>query len=163
MIIHASRDFAARYKCRMSQVGDDAAQTGRIDAWSAHFFKFRSQPLVLLMHDASLSPILIEAKGITKLDVLFPLFLARVQDLWRAHDRAFDCQNQSMVFLPRSNRSLIGSMNDAIHHTKFHAEEARIQGRTIDWVEIEHFVHVLPFGCLSYSAPYERLRDLLAG
>lgn len=162
MIIHASKDFTKRYKCRLSTVGSDKPQPGKMNSWSAHFFRVGPTPLVLFMHDASLWPILIEAKGITKLEDLLPLFLERVMELFRAHGHAFDNQNQSVVFLGRSNRSLIGSMNDVIQLMKLRAEEIRSDGGKVDWLGFEAWIADTPFSAIGYQSPLGRLREILA-
>ena len=114
------------------------------------------------MHDASLWPILFEVKGVTKLEDLLPLFLERVMDLFRAHEHVFDAKNQSLIFLPRSNRSLIGSMNDAINTLKFHAQDFQSMGKTNIWLGLEAFIVKTPFSAIDYQSPLDRLRELLA-
>ena len=162
MIIHCSKDFTKRYKCRLSTVAGETQQPGKMTSWSAHFFRSGSTPLVLFMHDASLWPILFEVKGVTKLEDLLPLFLERVMDLFRAHEHVFDAKNQSLIFLPRSNRSLIGSMNDAINTLKFHAQDFQSMGKTNLWLGLEAFIVKTPFSAIDYQSPLDRLRELLA-
>jgi hypothetical protein len=162
MIIHCSKDFTKRYKCRLSAFEGGAAQSGKMTSWSAHFFRIHSTPLVLLMHDASLWPILIEVKGVTKLEDLLPLFLERVMDLFRAHEHVFDEKNQAIIFLPRSNRSLIGSMNDAIKTLEFHSQDIRSRGEVVNWLGFEAYITKTPFSAIDYQSPLQRLRELLS-
>ena len=114
------------------------------------------------MHDASLWPILIDVKGVTKLEDLLPLFLKRVMDLFRAHEHVFDEKNQSLIFLPRSNRSLIGSMNDAIKTLKFHVQHIKSGGKMISLMGLEAYVVKTPFSAIDYQSPLDRLRELMA-
>ena len=162
MIIHSSKDFVKRYKCRLSTLAGNTPQPGKMTSWSAHFFRVGPTPLVLFMHDASLWPILIEVKGVTKLEVLLPLFLERVMDLFRAHEHVFDNQNQSVIFMSRSNRSLIGSMNDAIQLIRIHVEEIRGEGGEVSWLGLDSCIMDTPFSAIGYQSPLDRLRDLLA-
>lgn len=162
MIIYCSKYFARRYKCRLSTVAGESQQPGKMTSWSAHFFRIGSTPLVLFMHDASLWPILIDVKGVTKIEDLLPLFLKRVMDLFRAHEHVFDEKNQSLIFLPRSNRSLIGSMNDAIKTLKFHAQHIKSGCKMISLMGLEAYVVKTPFSAIDYQSPLDRLRELMA-
>lgn len=156
MIIHASQDFVRRYKIRTSVVGADSRQSRRIDSWSSHVFKMGSTPLVLFMHDASLWSLIIPATGITRSERLLPVFLTRVQEVWSLHGSTFDAQNQSILFLTRTDRSLIGSMNDAIQHIK-------LLSRSYDLTlkQIEEYLQSTPFSAIGYDSPERRLKAVL--
>ena len=159
--IHASREFAKRYRCQLSLSGEKVVQAGRLDSWSAHFVRIGRNPLVVMMNDASLWAILIPATGLTTLEKLLPVFLERVSGVWGAHGVAFDSMNQSLAFFPRSNRSLIGSMNEAIFHIRCEEEMARDGGRPMDWTKMEHRLNRMPYGSMNYQFPTERLAALL--
>jgi hypothetical protein len=115
------------------------------------------------MHDASLWSLIIRAKGVTKLEKLLPLFLSRVQEVWQMHGSALDPQNQSILFLPRRDRSLIGSMNDAVRHIKMLADIAHFEGRLVDWKELETYLQSTPFRAIEYDSPDRRLKTILGG
>ena len=156
MIIHCSKDFVKRYKVRTSIVDAKIQHSRRIDSWSGHIFKMGSTPFVLFMHDASLWSLIIPAKGITKPEKLLPLFLSRVQEVWQRHGSAFDPQNQSILFLTRKDRSLIGSMNDAIQHIKLLG-----QYQELTLKQIEDYLQSTPFSAIDYDSPERRLKDIL--
>ena len=160
--IHASREFAKRYRCQLSLAGEKVAQAGRLDAWSAHFVRIGRNPLVVMMNDASLWAILIPATGLTTLEKLLPVFLERVAGVWGAHGVAFDSMNQSLAFFPRSNRSLIGSMNEAIFSIRCEEEMARDGGRPMDWTQMEARLNRMPYGAMKYAYPREMLAAALA-
>lgn len=162
IVIHASREFAKRYRCQLSLPGEKVAQTGRLDSWSAHFVRVGRIPLVVMMNDATLWAILIPATGLTTLEKLLPVFLTRVAEAWAAHGAAFDPLNQSVAFFPRSNRSLIGSMNDAIFHIRCEEEMARDGGRSMDWTQMEARLNRMPYGAMKYAYPREMLAAALA-
>lgn len=158
MIIHCSKDFVKRYKIRTSVPNVKNQPSRRIDSWSGHIFKMGSTPFVLFMHDASLWSLIIPAKGITNAEKLLPLFLSRVQEVWQRHGSAFDPQNQSILFLTRKDRSLIGSMNDAIQHIKLLG-----QSQEITLKQIEDYLQSTPFSAISYDSPERRLKAVLGG
>jgi hypothetical protein len=160
--IHASREFAKRYRCQLSLAGEKVEQPGRLDAWSAHFVRIGRIPMVVMMNDASLWAILIPATGLTTLEKLLPVFLERVAGVWGAHGVAFDSMNQSLAFFPRSNRSLIGSMNEAIFSIRCEEEMARDGGRPMDWTQMEARLNRMPYGAMKYAYPREMLAAALA-
>ena len=137
LIIHASRDFAKRYKCEMSLPGEKVAQTGRPDSWSAHFIRIGRKPLALMMHDATLWTIIIPATGVTTLPKFLGIFLDRVAGIWASYGATFDPANQQVLFFPRSNRSAIGSMNDAVSMMHFAERLAAEEKKPPDWGELE--------------------------
>jgi len=67
----------------------------------------------VVMNDTSLSTIIFPLKGIRNFEVFLPQMMARVAELFGKHGKGFDGSNQTVVILPRSNRSIIGTMNDA--------------------------------------------------
>ena len=137
-------------------------QRKTLDSWSGHVFKLGRSPMVLFMHDASLWHILIPAKGITTLEKLLPLFLARVRQVWSDHGVEFDDKNLSLGFLPRSDRSLIGSMNDAIHQIRCYAEMGLKIDDPTGLAEIEDRLHKTPYSSLGYGFPDRKLNELLS-
>jgi hypothetical protein len=163
IIIHASSAFAKRYRLKLSLPGEKVPQTGRLDAWSAHFLRIGRKPVVLFMNDASLWAIIIPATGLTTLEKLLPILLGRIAEVWSAHGAGFDSANQSVMFLKRSNRSLIGSMNDAVSQIRFVEETCRAEGGEIDWAEMEANLNRMPSGAMKYDCPQERLAALLGG
>ena len=162
IIIHASRDFAKRYQCELSLPGEKVVQAGRLDAWSAHYVRINRKPVVMMMNDATLWSIIIPATGVTTLAKLLPVFLQRVGEVWASHDAEFDPSNQNVVFFSRSNRSLIGSMNDAVSQMHFSERMAREENRPMDWNEMETYLNRMPYGAMKYDRPLERMAKLLA-
>lgn len=163
MIIHASKDFVQRYKIRTSAVATHNQHSRRIDSWSGHVFKMGTTPFVCFMHDASLWPLIIPAKGITKMEKLLPLFLSRVKEVWQSHGSAFDPQNQAILFHTRKDRSLIGSMNEALQHIKLMADIERAEGNPIEWTKMEAYIQRTPFSAIEYDSPERRLKAILEG
>jgi hypothetical protein len=81
-----------------------------------------------------------------------------VQEVWQRHGSAFDSQNQSILFLTRKDRSLIGSMNDAIQHIKLLG-----QSQEITLKQIEDYLQSTPFSAISYDSPEQKLKAVLGG
>ncbi|MFT5470319.1 MAG: hypothetical protein ACI8UO_005447 [Verrucomicrobiales bacterium] len=106
--------------------------------------------------------IIIPATGVTTLPKFLLMFMERIAAIWVAHGVAFDASNQSVVFFFRSNRSLIGSMNDAISQVRLVEETAREENRPMDWKEMEVYLNQTPYGSIKYDRPRERLKGLLS-
>lgn len=133
-----------------------------MDSWSAHVFKLGRTPVVLFMHDASLWHVIIPAKGITKLENLLRIFLARVREVWGHHGAGFDNENQSVIFLPRGNRSLIGSMNEAIFQIRAFVETGFDLDDSQNLTEVEDLLQRTPYSALGYGFPDRKLQELLS-
>lgn len=161
MIISVSKDFERRFKCRMSRVSVPVNQREIIDSWSAHVFRLGRTPHVLFMHDASLWHLIISAKRITSLDKLLPLFFTRIREVWNLHSVAFDDLNQSVLFMPRANRTLIGSMNESIRQIKSLTETASDQD-SLSIQEIEDYMQQTPYSALEHIFPDRSLKKLLS-
>jgi hypothetical protein len=163
MIIFVSNDFAKRYQCPITQVAAPVQQARRADSWSVHVFKDRSTSYVLFMHDATLWPVIFPVKAAPKLARLLPLFLERVQKVWREHGAEFDSQNQSILFLKRTDRVLIGSMTEAVKHVQWIAELDRYENKPADWDAYEVTLQELIYGAFKYESPQRMLKALLGG
>jgi hypothetical protein len=163
IIIHASRDFIKRYKCELSLPGERVLQAGRLDSWSVHFYRISRSPMVMMMNDATLWTVLIPAKGITTLQAILTALLDRIAKTWASHGAVFDPSNQSVLFFPRSNRRLIGSMNDAVTATHFFFRRASDRGQPVNWNDAENRLNDTPYKVLEYDRPKEMLAKMLTG
>jgi hypothetical protein len=161
MILHLSKQLADRLKCSVSLQGMPVVQAGRLDAWSGHCFRIGRVEHVMMMNDASLFTILMPARGLTSIDSFLKAFLPRVAEVWHRFDSEFDAQNQQVIVLKRTNRSLIGSMNDAIQSAKFHYEYNRNKTYSFGPTDIEKRLNMVPYKALKYTAPFELLPKLL--
>jgi hypothetical protein len=90
--------------------------------------------------------------------VLLPL----VSDLWKKHGGSFDPDNQSVIVLPRTNRSLIGSMNDAMNALRFHCDVAEFADTPFDLSHVEWRMNENPYKSLNYDHPNRLLPKMLA-
>jgi len=163
MIIHASKDFAKRFKCELSGAGQTVLQAGRLDAWSGHVFRVRRISFTLLMNDATLYSIIIPTTGLTTLPALLKVFLPRVSRLWAMHGASLDPDNQSVMVLPRSNRSLIGSMNEAVKSLQFFHDVMEVDEAPFDLTRIETRLNDTYYKAINQEKPARLLPKLLAG
>ena len=161
MILYLSKQLADRLKCSVSLQGMPVVQSGRLDAWSGHCFRIGRVEHVMMMNDACLYTILMPARGLTSIDSFLKAFLPKVAEVWHRFDFEFDTQNQQVNVLKRTNRSLIGSMNDAIQATKFHFEYIREEVHEFGPIDIEERLNMVPYKAIQYSAPFELLQKLL--
>ena len=116
-----------------------------------------------MMHDATLWTVIIPATGITTRPKFLGIFLDRVAGIWEAHDATFDPANQQVLFFPRGNRSLIGSMNEVVFQMRDADEDARHGGEPFSWEEIEAHFNDMPYGAMKYARPKDMMAVLLKG
>jgi hypothetical protein len=128
-------------------------QAGRLDAWSGHCFRTGRIQQVIMMNDATLFAILLPAKGLTSLDAFLRVFLPKVQRVWHRCGASFDASNQEIIVLKRANRSLVGSMNDAIQTLKFHHEATRDGHSGNSPAKLEARLNQTPYKALRYESP----------
>jgi len=163
MIIHASKTFAEHLKCTVSGPNRRLPHHASLDSWSIDLFKLaKGGAFALVMNDASLSTIIIPLKGVRNFEVFLPLVLARVAAFLAKHGAAFDTCNQSVIILPRSNRSLIGTMNEAKFLIQDSVEHKLTLAGDIDWDALESRLNETPYSRIGYATPDKRLRELLA-
>lgn len=162
IIIHASQDFTKRLQCDVSMEGQRIEQPGRLLSWSAHVFRIGPTPFLLFMNDASLSAILAPAKEIRRYGDVVQFLLERIRKLWVQHGREFDPTAHPVMVLPRTNRSLMGSMNEAIHAIRFHHEWSRKGGPPFNCLTMENQLNTTPYKAINYAFPREFLGQLLA-
>jgi hypothetical protein len=162
-IIHVSRDFAKRYRCELSLPGERVLQAGRLDSWSAHVVRISRKPMALFMNDATLWSMIVPATGVTSLADILRIFLDQVADVWGSHGAAFDPSNQDVLFFSRSNRSLIGSMNDAASMMRYAEELAREEKTPADWDEVEGHLNRTTYKAIGRARPRDLMAELLKG
>ena len=105
---------------------------------------------------------LIPTKGLKTFDDFLRTLLLRIEETWARHGAHFDKENLSVLVFKRSNRSLIGSMNDAIHNIRFKASDCEVEGTQLDWTRMEQYINERPCGSLDYLYPVEVLAKHLA-
>jgi hypothetical protein len=162
MILHLSKKLADRLKCQFSMEGMSVVQAGRLDAWSGHCFRVDRIEYVIMMNDACLFSILMPAKGLTSVESFLDAFLPRVAKAWQEHGGNFDCLNQEVIILKRSNKSLIGSMTEAVKMIKFYAEFDRLENPHKTPMDLEKRLNMTPYSAIGYEVTHRRLARLLA-
>ena len=155
MILHASADFAKRFKCAVSAAGPWRGQGRRIDAWSCHYVRLGQMPVVVAMHDATLYTLVIPVTGVKTFGDFWRLFLLRVAETWAAYGAEFDAANQTVVVLPRTDRTRIGSMNDAVRGFRWNGA----QGDALE--SLEAAANRTPYKAIDYAYPADLLERML--
>jgi len=163
MILRASAAFTKRFKCDLSHKGERLPQERRLDAWSCHFVRIGRKPLVVAMNDATLYTLIFPVTGVKGFPELWLRMLGRIAEVWMRHGAEFDPDNQSVMVLPRTDRSLIGSMNDAVGLIRFYDENARDEGKELDLMEMEWRSNETPYKALGYENPERLLAKMLEG
>jgi len=162
MIIHASKAFSTHLKCQVSGPKRQVPHHSSLDSWSVDLFKLtKVGTYALVMNDASLSTIIIPLKGVRKFEDFFLSFIGHVTGFFDLHGVSFDPFNQSAIILPRSNRSLIGTMNDAKWLMQSRIERHADGGLEIDWDDIENYLNHVPYSRIDYDSPDKRLKKMI--
>jgi hypothetical protein len=156
MILHLSLALAKRLKCDLSFKKDRVAQAGREDSWSADMFRIkRGGTHALIMHDASLWPFIIDLRDCRTYEAFLKAVLINIEMSYALVAREFDGANVTVVTTKRSNRSIIGSMNNAIYLVTARVEDALAAGELIDWAEIQADLSHTPFMSLDGLFPHK--------
>ena len=156
MILRVSAAFAKQFMSLVSHAGENLPQERRLDAWSCHFIRVRRKPLVVVMNDATLYTLIVPATGVKSFPELWLKLLGRIGEVWTRHGVAFDPNNQAVILLSRTNRSRIGSMNDATLLIRIYDDDARNEKAELDLMEMEERSNETPYKALGFEQP-ERL------
>jgi hypothetical protein len=159
MILRVSTAFSKQFKCTLSHVGENVPQERRLDAWSCHFIRVRRKPLVVVMNDATLYTLILPVSGVKGFPELWLKLLGRIGEIWTGYGADFDSDNQAVVLLSRTNRSLIGSMNDATMLIRIYDGDAKAEQMELDLAAMETRSNQTPYKVLDYEWP-ERLMAL---
>lgn len=157
MILHASADFVKRFKCSVSNTGPWSDLPPGLDHWSCHFVRLGTLPVVVAMHDVTLYVLVLRVAGVKTFEDFWRGFLLRVAEVWAQNGAAFDPANQTVAVLPRTDRSRIGSMNDAILGFRWLLS----QGDPPD--DLGALSNQTPYKAIGYQFPGSLLRQLLGG
>lgn len=161
MILRVSVAFAKRFKCDLSHVGAKVPQERRLDAWSCHYVRIGRKLLVVVMNDASLYTFIFPATGVKGFADFWRRLLGRITELWWSHGAEFDPNNQMVILLRRTDRSLIGSMNDAVKLIRFYDELAKLDGKELDLMEMEKRSNDTPYSSLGFNNPEKLMKTML--
>jgi hypothetical protein len=161
MILRVSAAFAKRFKCYLSDQSAKIPEEPRLDAWSCHYVTVRRKPLVIVMNDATLHAFMFPVTGVKDFPDMWRRLLARIAELWSRHGAEFDPNNQSVILLGRTNRQLIGTMNDMVNLIRFYDDRAKINGTELDLEEMEKRSNETPYSMLGYHFPCERIKIML--
>ena len=137
-------------------------QPGRLDAWSAHVIQVGRLPVVLLMNDASLYTLLVNAAGLTDFRSFVQILLISVRAVWSWHGVTFEAAEHPVVVFRRTNRSLMGSMNDAARCLRWHYDSSIEGSRPFDLAHVQGMLNEMPYKGIGYGCPKDRLAQLLA-
>jgi len=146
MILHLSRKLARKLRCELSFEGDKVAQTGRMDSWSADLLTLpKAGSFALVMHDASLWPIVVPLLPRMSYEVFLGALLLHIAASYAAFGANFDYANQTVVVTKRTNRRIIGSMNEAMLMVRYHAQRMFLEQGAVDWATIRADLSKTPF------------------
>ena len=146
MILHLSAALAKKLRVPLSFPNMPVLQPGRTDAWSADILKIKGKPrMVLVTHDASQWPLLIPIEGCGTYEEFIQLLMVSMAGNYLAFDKPFDHENQKIIVTRRTNRTLIGYMNDAKRCAELRALMDLKERRSINWSEITDALTKTPY------------------
>lgn len=153
MLLHASADFVNHFKCKVSHSGKPVKHERGINSWSAHILKLRGQKVALLMNDLTLYALIIPIDHKLRFDDFALRFFKRILVEWDLRGKALSEKDLSLVVLKRSNRSLIGCMNDAAIRLRVLVDDRERENERINWTRFEIILNDTPFALLNNSSP----------
>lgn len=154
MIINVSASFVKRLHCPVSFADRRPIHLGWLDSWSADIFRSDAGQCALMMNDTSLSMVAVPLKDIRTFEQFLPVFLHRAARIFKEAGGTLDPASQTVMILRRSDRSLIGTMNEAREHARI--EIAHLHGQ-LDWNRVEDQLNGLIFSRIEYHTPRETL------
>ena len=132
MILYGSAIFVQRLKCQVSLREERPTQPQTEDGWSGDILKLpRVEPVAVMMHDVSLATIIVPLRAVCRFDEFLPRFLDRIGPLYQSVDGSINPANQSILVLRRTNRRLIGSMNNTKQLIGFTVADQRQAGEEV--------------------------------
>jgi hypothetical protein len=158
MIIRASEAFAKQFKCDLSPVGQAQPAERQLDSWSCHFIRLGRKPVVVAMNDATLYTLLIPAKGVKSFEEIWMRLVAEVFEIWTEHGGKFDPNNQTVMVVKRTDRSLVAVMNQVIQSIRW---QWAIHGDDLDLLEVQTHQNYTPMATLGFKFPSEELGEHL--
>jgi len=163
IILHLSKKLAEQLRCDLSFENFHVAQPGRMDSWSADLFQLQGLgSLALVMHDASLWPILITLAGRKSYADFLQELLLHIEASYLSIGGNFDRSNLTVVATRRSNRRIIGSMNEAKYLLEHRAASMVENFGVVDWVAARQELSQTPFGAVEGHFPDKRFAQLVA-
>jgi hypothetical protein len=161
MILRVSAAFAKQFKCSIRQVGGNVPQERCLDSWSCHLIRIRRKPVVVAMNDATLYTLILPVIGVKGFPEMWLKLLYRIGEVLTRHGVDFDPDHQAVILLSRTNRSLIGSMNDAIQLIHFYDHNAKDENRELDLEKMEVRSNQTPYKALNYVWPEQLMAKAL--
>jgi hypothetical protein len=102
------------------------------------------KPLVTVMNDATLYPMILPATGRKGFTDLWGALMQRMGELWAKHGVDFEEKKQTVLMLARTNRTLTGTMNEVIRLIR-DTFEKRMEGKgELDLGEREEYANRTP-------------------
>ena len=163
MVLYGSASFVQRLKCQVSFPAHRPAQAQTAGGWSADLLKLpRVEAVAVLMHDVSLATLIVPLGGVRRFEDFLPRFMEQAVPLFQSVGGSIHPSNQSVMVLRRTNRHLIGSMNNAKQLIGFTIADQRQAGESVNWTEAATFINRTPFSVLNFASPLEALASMLS-
>jgi hypothetical protein len=146
MILHLSAALAKRLGVKLSFADKPVLQPGRKDAWSADILKVQGRErMVLVMHDASQWPILMPIESCVTYEAFVQTLMIFMSGNYMSFHKPFDHDNQEIILTRRTNRTLIGYMNEAKRCAELKAIMHLENRQSINWSEITDSLITTPY------------------
>ena len=162
-IIHASKNFVTKLKCSVSLSKHRPTHVQAFDEWTGDLLKVKQREMAaVMMHNNSLAAVIVPLRGIRSFEEFLPLFLRKVNQLLKTFGASIDEANQNVLVLRRTNRPVIGSLNDAKELIEFEVIEQLDIRQPLDWNKAAEFINRTPFSLIDQKTPSEALASLIS-
>jgi hypothetical protein len=158
MVLNVSAKFAKRLNSPVSFPDRRPLHLGWLDSWTTDIFQSQEGQCALVMNDTTLSMVVLPLKGVRSFDQFLGVFLRRAARIFEEAGGVLDTQTQTIIVLRRSDRSVIGTMNEAREHARLEIEHLNEHS---DWNKVEDRLNGLLFSRNEYHPPREALSRAL--
>lgn len=140
--------------------------TGKLGGWYCGVLFVHRIKYLLLVNEVTLAPLLLPARGIGTVQELswrLKQQMVRGFTFWGISEQAFMPEVElvdEIVIAKTASRSILGSMNDIIFRTTFHADYHQIAPDSLEMLEL---LGKTPMGGQKYASAIKMLHMVLEG
>jgi hypothetical protein len=159
MVLRLTRKLADKLKLKSLSKYDE--KVSAFDEWYGHLFMANSTQYMLFTNAYSLYSVLFTGKGINDIKTLFESASYCLSEVLKKDGfenmigRFITDKIEIIDVCKTNNRSILGSMNDMIAHSKFYLTDNQLTA-----LEISRKLNEMPYSYLKYKNPSDIIRDM---
>lgn len=162
LILHCTKKALAQFKAEPAVDLPDS--TDALGRWYCNLFIAERMKYLMLVDQETLFPLVVPARGLcagNDLSWRLKQQIVHHLNLWQIPEQLFMPQLESfneIVLTKTVSRSILGSMNDFVHHAKYLTQYYEMAP---DSDEILYQLARTPMGAMKYASPIKMLKKVL--